>query len=211
MTIPPPSLQLYYPRAEFRVFGAGLIARAKAFLEENGIAVRSVEYMPCERYIVSDKSHSANIKIRDGLLKIKVQTGMTSEGYEIYRPKAKWQFPLKKTELVELLEHLMVQDPELLADQSEYSQEALLSFVRNHPRLSVVEVAKTRYAFMIGEVICEYASVTINGEETETVSCEAEKTESVQAVVHKMRLSEFSNTNYLVAIKAVLRKSRAHF
>ena len=95
------------PRAEFRVFGQGILdivtismweAQAKLFkIRQSG-----------ETYILSRHTNEANVKIRDGLLDIKTKVGETDEGYEIFQPRGKFQFPVDKGELQSIFNNLMV-------------------------------------------------------------------------------------------------------
>jgi hypothetical protein len=45
------------------------------------------------------KASEANVKVRDGLLDIKTKVGETLEGYEIFQPRGKFQFPVKRPDL----------------------------------------------------------------------------------------------------------------
>ena len=64
--------------------------------------------MPVETYFLSVHTNDVNVKVRDGLLDIKTKTGETPEGYEIFRPRGKFQFPVRREELATILEHLQV-------------------------------------------------------------------------------------------------------
>ena len=51
------------------------------------------------------------MKVRDGLLDIKTKVGETPEGYEIFQPRGKFQFPVKREDLATILSHLKVEMP----------------------------------------------------------------------------------------------------
>ena len=65
--------------------------------------------MPEETYILSKNTNEANVKVRDNLLDIKTKIGETPEGYEIFQPRGKFTFPVKKSELSTILENLKVE------------------------------------------------------------------------------------------------------
>ncbi len=86
------------PRAEFRVFGQGIIdivGRAMWKAQAKLFKIRQSK----EVYILSRHTNEANVKIRDGLLDIKTKVGETAEGYEIFQPRGKFEFPVKKMSL----------------------------------------------------------------------------------------------------------------
>lgn len=62
--------------------------------------------MPEETYFLSLHTDTVNVKVRDGLLDIKTKTGETPEGYEIFQPRGKFQFPVQREELATILQHL---------------------------------------------------------------------------------------------------------
>ena len=106
------------PRAEFRVFGKDIIENVKERMWECKATLYKARVMPAETYILSKKTNEANVKVRDGLLDIKTKVGQTEEGYEIFQPRGKFQFPVKKEELQTILENLQV---EIALNKEEYS------------------------------------------------------------------------------------------
>lgn len=191
------------PRAEFRVFGQGIIdivglamwkAQAKLF------KIRQSE----ETYILSSQTNEANVKIRDGLLDIKIKVGETDEGYEIFQPRGKFSFPVNKEDLLTIFENLLVQ---ISADRSTYTLEEFLTLVDESPELTAVNVEKERYGFSVDGVICEYAEVLFNGALVETACAESEDYAAIERVINKLEMAEFENTNYLKAAKQVIGMS----
>ena len=83
------------PRAEFRVFGQNLIEGVKAKMWNGKTVLFQARRMPMETYFLSRLTNEANVKVRDGLLDIKTKTGETPDGYEIFQPRGKFQFPVK--------------------------------------------------------------------------------------------------------------------
>ena len=188
------------PRAEFRVFGQGIIdivglsmwhAQAKLF------KIRQSS----EIYILSRHTNEANVKIRDGLLDIKTKVGETDKGYEIFQPRGKFQFPVKKEELATIFETLLAP---ISSDKPSCTLEEFLDLVAESPDLSAVSVEKERYGFSVDGVICEYAEVLFNGALVETACAESEDYAAMEGVIKKLEIAEFENTNYLKAAKQVV-------
>ncbi len=189
------------PRAEFRVFGRDIIRGVEEHMWSAKAVLFKARVMPEETYILSRAPNDANVKVRDGLLDIKTKVGETPEGFEIFQPRGKFQFPVKKAELEKILEALKV---EIALHEDEYSFETFCEMVRNHPQLALVRVEKMRYGFSVNGVICEYARVWFNGAMVETACCESEDYGAMASAVNALGISSFPNTNYLKAAKQVL-------
>lgn len=95
------------PRAEFRVFGHGVIDIVKRKMWEAGAVLQKARKMPPETYFLSVHTNEANVKARDGLLDIKTKVGETPEGYEIFQPRGKYQFPVKREAIPNYLTSLI--------------------------------------------------------------------------------------------------------
>lgn len=188
-------------RAEFRVFGRGVIDTVKARMWEAHAALQGIRRLPPEIYVLSTGSDEAIVKVRDGLLDLKVKTGHTSEGYEIFEPRGKFPFPVTREELARVLAELKV-SIDLSADR--YSLDALLAIARRQRELVAVTLEKTRHGFTVGDVICEYDEVWFNGALMESACCESEDPAALARVVGVLGLSGFANVNYLRAAKRVV-------
>jgi hypothetical protein len=189
------------PRAEFRAFGPDLIEGVKARMWNGKTVLFQARRMPAETYFLSAKTNEANVKVRDGLLDIKTKTGETPEGYEIFQPRGKFQFPVPKADLATILSHLKV---DMALDQDTYTIDAFIALARKHPDLTPVLVEKMRYGFTIEGIICEYAQVWFNGALVETACAESENYAGMKAVVEGLGLAGMPNTNYLKAAKKVV-------
>ncbi|MDO5532914.1 hypothetical protein [Sutterella sp.] len=189
------------PRAEFRVFGKDVIEGVKAHMWTSKAVLFKARVMPAETYILSERTDAANVKVRDGLLDIKYKTGETPEGYEIFQPRGKFQFPVRREELAAILEALEADAGEL---PEECSYEAFEELVRRTPGLALVKVEKKRYGFSVNGVICEYAEVWFNDARVETACCESENYEAMSSAVEALGLKGEPNTNYLRAAKHVI-------
>ena len=189
------------PRAEFRVFGKDIINGVVEHMWNCKATLFKARVMPAETYILSKKTNEANVKVRDGLLDIKTKTGETPEGFEIFQPRGKFQFPVKREELAEILRNLQV---EIALDKEGYTFDEFCDMVRAHPELTLVTVEKMRYGFSVNGVICEYAKVWFNGALVETACCESENYEAMKGAVEALGIAELPNTNYLKAAKKVV-------
>ena len=189
------------PRAEFRVFGQGVIDLVKQKMWDAKAVLEKVRKMPPETYFLSTHTSEANVKVRDGLLDIKTRVGQTPEGYEIFQPRGKFQFPVKREELATILSHLKV---EMTLDKETYSLEEFITMARKHPDLVPVAVEKMRYGFTIGGIICEYAQVWFNGALVESACCESENYAGMRQVIETLGIAAMPNINYLRAAKRVV-------
>ena len=189
------------PRAEFRVFGHGLIDRGKERMWNGKTVLYQARRMPAETYFLSAATDEANVKVRDGLLDIKTKVGETPEGYEVFQPRGKFQFPVRREDLATILAHLKV---ELPLDQDSYTFDAFVAMARRHPDLCPVTVEKMRYGFTVDGIICEYAQVWFNGALIESACAESENYAGMKQVVDGLGLAALPNTNYLKAAKRVV-------
>lgn len=189
------------PRAEFRVFGQGVIERVKEKMWNGKTVLYQARKMPAETYFLSRHTDEANVKVREGLLDIKTKVGETPEGYEIFQPRGKFQFPVKRDDLATILSHLKVQMP-LKAETCTIEQ--FIAMVREHAEMAAVTVEKMRYGFSIDGIICEYAQVWFNGAMVETACAESENYAGMKQVVEALGIASLPNTNYLKAAKAVV-------
>jgi hypothetical protein len=189
------------PRAEFRVFGQGVIDIVNQKMWEAGAVLQKARRMPPETYFLSVKTSEANVKVRDGLLDIKTKVGETPEGYEIFQPRGKFQFPVNRPDLSAILAHLKVDMP---LERETYTIEEFIAMARKHPDLAPVSVEKMRYGFTVGGVICEYAQVWFNGALVESACCESENYAIMRQAIEALGISAMPNTNYLRAAKRVI-------
>lgn len=189
------------PRAEFRVFGQSVIEGVKNHMWNGKTVLFQARRMPAETYFLSTQTDEANVKVRDGLLDIKTKVGDTPEGYEIFQPRGKFQFPVKTDDLATILSHLKVATA---LDQDSYTIEDFVALARKHPDLCPVSVEKMRYGFTIDGIICEYAQVWLNGAMVETACAESENYAGMKQVIDGLGLANMPNINYLKAAKRVV-------
>ena len=189
------------PRAEFRVFGHGIIDVVREKMWNAGAVLWKARKMPAETYFLSAHSDEANVKVREGLLDVKTKVGETPAGYEIFQPRGKFQFPAKRADLKAILSHLKV---EMDVDRETCALDEFTEMARRHPDLVPVTVEKMRYGFTVDGIICEYARVRFNGALLESACSGSDDYEGLCKAIAALGINEMPNTNYLKAAKRVV-------
>lgn len=189
------------PRAEFRVFGKDIIKGVQEKMWSAKAQLFQARKMPAETYFLSVHTDEANVKVRDGLLDIKTKVGETPEGYEIFQPRGKFQFPVSKADLETILSHLKAK---LALSKAEYTIDEFIEMARKSADLTPVTVEKMRYGFSVDGIICEYAQVWFNGALVETACCESENYAGMKKAVEALGINALPNTNYLKSAKKVI-------
>jgi hypothetical protein len=192
------------PRAEFRVFGHGIIAEVQPRLWNGKTVLYQARTMPAETYFLSRHTHDVNVKVRDGLLDIKIKTGATPEGYEIFQPSGKFQFPVTNDQLASIASHLKVTLAEPIVLAASVPFDEFRAMAHRHPDLTPIVVNKTRWGFSIDGIICEYAQVYFNGAMLESACVESENYAGMRDVIERLGLASRPNTNYLRAAATVV-------
>ena len=189
------------PRAEFRVFGHGIIKTVKKKMWDAGAVLQRARKVPAETYFLSVHTNEANVKVREGLLDIKTKVGETPAGYEIFQPSGKFKFPVKKADITTILSYLEVN---MDLDGETWSLKKFTEMARRHPDLVPVTVEKMRYGFTVDGIICEYAQVWFNGALLESACCESDNYKSMRKAIKALGIEAMPNTNYLKAAKRVV-------
>ncbi len=188
------------PRAEFRAFGQSILDIVTVSMWKAQASLFKIRQSD-ETYILSRHTNEANIKIRDGLLDIKTKVGETAEGYEIFQPRGKFQFPVSKDDLATIFKNLKVN---ISLAQDTYTLDDFISMTNSHVDLAAVDVQKERYGFSVKGVICEYGKIQFNGAMIETACVESEDYAAMQGVITALELDKEENVNYLKAAKRVI-------
>lgn len=188
------------PRAEFRVFGQGVIDVVKAAMWKAKAQLFKVRTSG-ETYFVSEHTSEANVKVRDGLLDIKTLVGVTENGYEIFQPRGKFQFPVPAGDVARILESMRLSAK---LDAETYTLDDFMALIGSLPDAAAVEVRKKRYGFSVEGTICEFAEVLFNGALLESACCESEDYEGMKKAIGLLGLENMKNTNYLKAAKQVI-------
>ncbi len=189
------------PRAEFRVFGQGIIDIVKPAMWKAQAKLFKVRTSTGEIYFPSRLTSDANVKVREGLLDTKLKTAETPDGYEIFQPSGKFQFPVNKDDVAKILKYLKVEIP---LDQDTYTLDDFRAIANEHPDLAAVDVEKKRYGFSLDGIICEYGQIYFNGAMIETTCCESEDYEGMKKAIQALEIEKLENVNYLKAAKRVI-------
>ncbi|HEY8385516.1 MAG TPA: hypothetical protein VIK82_04775 [Porticoccaceae bacterium] len=154
-------------------------------------------------YIVSAHTDTHNLKIRGGLLDIKILINEMA-GLEQWSPALKIPLPIgdRNTEN-RILSALNVKGPD--GGLGQYGASELIDqWARHHPALYVACVFKRRFIFPLAECLCELADVSINGAWCMTACIESTDHRIVARQVQSLGLAGYQNENYLKALKRVL-------
>ena len=193
-------------RFEFRIWGSHLDVAHKRL---DALADASGPRESAETYILSRLTDTANVKIRDGLLDIKLL--VEQQGHlERWRPVLKTGFPLESRAIVEVVfPNLGVAPPAL--ERSAYSHgELIQDVVRPNRDLAGVNVTKKRYGYKLERCTAEFAIVAIDGGSvSETVQVEAEDPVAALGAIVQLGLSAQPNVNYIRHLKTMIGMSPA--
>ena len=155
-----------------------------------------------ETYLVSNATDGCNMKIRSGLLDVKVLI-KEARGLEQWQPVLKVPFPLDRLVAEQVFTYLALEPPPL--SRSEYGVEDFLTEVigKDH-RIAVADVSKERHQYLLDGCLAEFAAVTIKRTPRHTVAVESSEPESVFQVIEKLSIGDLPNTSYVREIKQVL-------
>jgi exopolyphosphatase/guanosine-5'-triphosphate,3'-diphosphate pyrophosphatase len=185
------------PRWEWRTFAASF-----------GEADRRLRELPPgqlqesdELYLLSPNS-DANLKIRDGLMDIKILEQVDAHGLEQWRPVLKAAFPLPAAEMVKVCAELRVAP---LPPRDAYPLDVLRAEL-GHPSRGVraVPIHKKRQRYTVGGCLAELTELVADGRATRTVALELEDPARVWAAILQLGLERFENLSYPRGLKRLL-------
>jgi exopolyphosphatase / guanosine-5'-triphosphate,3'-diphosphate pyrophosphatase len=181
-------------RFEFRVWGNQLGPFRDRLA---ATAAPSEPRESADTYILSRTTDAANVKIRGGLLEIKLMFEQVGR-LERWRPALKSEFPLDSRTIVEqVFPHLAVATPHI-AQPSYALGEFIHDLVRPHTDLAIIDVVKMRWRFASEKYTAEFAEVGIAGGATsETVAIESEDPAAVLRAIARLGLNSHANINYV--------------
>ena len=191
------------PRWEWRVFGSEFGAAEEALA---ALPPWSVEESD-ELYLLS--AAGANVKVRDGLLDIKLLRDVDGDGLERWEPVMKTAFPLPVAELARVFRALEVGPYALTRDA--YSLDQLLAeLVGPSGAVRPVRVHKRRVRYRLGGCMAEIAEVEADGRAARTIAVESEDPSAVMTVVHGVGLDGHANTSYPRGLAELVTGSSRH-
>ncbi len=177
------------PRWEWRTFGASF-GRADDTLAE--LASAEAEESD-ELYLLSKEE--ANVKVRGGLMDIKLLREVDADGLERWEPVMKRAFPLSTDDAGEVLEVLGL--PSQPLTRSAYALDQLLDeLIRPSGTVREAKIHKRRIRLKVGGCMGERTEVTVDGRSTRTVAVESEDAGAVVEAVRALGLEGYVNTSY---------------
>jgi exopolyphosphatase/guanosine-5'-triphosphate,3'-diphosphate pyrophosphatase len=185
------------PRWEWRVFGAGHGA------EEDAVAAltpaRAEE--SDEIYFLSAAGNS--VKVRGGLMDVKLLREVDADGLERWEPVMKSGFPLPAGEVASVFDALGVAAPALTRDA--YTLEQFLAeLVEPSDAVRVVRVHKRRARYPLGGCMAEVVDLEADGRSTRSIAVESEDPAAVIGAVRGLGLDRQGNTSYPRGLAALL-------
>jgi len=136
-----------------------------------------------------------NVKVRDGLMDIKVLREVNPDGLEQWFPILKVPFPLDATQVATVYESLRAPVPNPLPESTTLD-DLIRQFSAPGSTVRVVQVHKQRVRYPIGGCLAEISEDTANGIPTRTMAVEAEDPAAVIRVVRELGLGNYTNTSY---------------
>jgi exopolyphosphatase/guanosine-5'-triphosphate,3'-diphosphate pyrophosphatase len=185
------------PRWEWRSFGSrfgGAEGRLAALVPRD---VQESE----ELYLLSGSGD--NVKIRDGLMDIKVLREVSADGLEQWTPIMKVGFPLPAAEAAKVFASLHAAAPP--RSRTSYSLDELVDVLTGPGRsVRAVKVHKRRGRFKIDGCMGELSEVVANGKASRTIAVESEDAGAVVRAVRELGLAAYVNTSYPRGLTAIL-------
>lgn len=177
------------PRWEWRTFGVHFPQVEEYFAQLEPTGVQESE----EVYILSPNGHT--VKVRFGLMDIKLLREVGAAGLERWEPVFKAEFPLDRDQIATVFEALAEAPPTLTRPSYTYEQ-FLTEVVEPHPGVRTVPVAKKRTRYTVEGCIGEYSDVRTGGWLTRTIAIESTDLDAVIAAVRAVGLGSRVNTSY---------------
>ena len=186
------------PRWEWRTFGHHLPHADAAFeaLEPSAVAESN------ETYFLSPAS-TANVKIRDDLIDIKVLREVDADGLERWEPVLKRPFPLAADDLATVLDSIGISRDGGAAD-GDTSLERFLAIVDADPQARTVPVHKRRVRYTVNGCMAERSEVEAGGRSSLTIAVESTDRPAVVEAVRSLGLGDFLNTNYAAGLALIV-------
>jgi exopolyphosphatase/guanosine-5'-triphosphate,3'-diphosphate pyrophosphatase len=172
------------PRWEWRTFADGF-GEADAHFDA---AIPDLVRESNETYILSVDS-DASVKVRDGLMDVKLLEHVNGDGVEQWRPVLKGSFPLSASHVRSVLLALGAEEPDLKRDAYKLD-EFLDEIVRPSSGIRSVAVYKNRKQYSPGGCRAERTEIRSESRVTHTVAFESEDPDLVIATVRSFGLDD---------------------
>jgi exopolyphosphatase / guanosine-5'-triphosphate,3'-diphosphate pyrophosphatase len=185
-------------RFEFRVWGDHLSAYRDRLA---ALGAPSEPRESAETYILSRSTEAANLKIRDGLLDIKLMTEQLGR-LQRWRPVLKAPSPLDSRVLVEQVFPSLGIAPPHIALPSYTLAEFIRELVRPSCDLEAAEIIKIRRQVKFEDCAAEFAEVGIKGgARSETIAVESGNPAALLRTIAKFGLNSQTNISYVRYLK----------
>lgn len=185
------------PRWEWRTFGTRFGPAERSFAALTPGAVQESE----ELYLVTELG--GNVKVRDGLMDVKVLREVGADGLERWEPVMKQAFPLAADDVVRVFEAFALAPPELAREAYSLDQ-LLIEVVGPTDAVRVVPVHKRRARYTLAGCMAEVADVVADGRSIRTIAIESEDPAAVTAAVRSVGLDGYVNTSYPKGLAALV-------
>lgn len=180
-------------RWEWRSFGRSFGAAEDHLAKLTPSAPKDSE----EIYFLS--SGGENVKVRDGLMDLKVLREVNADGLEQWAPILKAAFPISAADATKVLDALHIPVPNSLHDI--YGLQMLLeAAAQSNGRVRVVNVHKRRIRYTVEGCMAELSNLSADGNPTRTIAVESEDADAIMRAVDALGLTGYVNTNYLRAL-----------
>jgi exopolyphosphatase / guanosine-5'-triphosphate,3'-diphosphate pyrophosphatase len=186
------------PRWEWRTFGQRFGAAEAKFA---ALTPEQTQH-GSEIYLLAADS-DANVKIRDGLLDIKLLEQIDPNGLEQWRPVSKERFPLSASAVASVRKTLAL--PEATGTPAVVSLDQFLAEIAPPGgAVHVASVSKTRTRYVAHGCIAEVTDVVADGNKVRTIAIEDADAAKVVAAVRAMGLDGHENTSYPRGLKMAI-------
>jgi exopolyphosphatase/guanosine-5'-triphosphate,3'-diphosphate pyrophosphatase len=185
------------PRWEWRTFGHDLSKPAAALERYRTGADNESD----ELYFLSPGSE--NVKVRDGLMDVKVLREVDPDGLQQWFPVMKAAFPLPATDVARVYEALHL-EPTRAGAASRTLSELTTDLAAASSPVQVVKVHKLRRRCTIGGCMGEISEVVADGRRTQTIAIEGEEAAAVLAARREAGLDGWENTSYVAGLAALV-------
>jgi exopolyphosphatase/guanosine-5'-triphosphate,3'-diphosphate pyrophosphatase len=195
----PPTL----PRWEWRTFGTWFGAAEARLSELNPTGVQESD----ELYFLSQGGD--NVKVRDGLMDIKVLHSVDTAGLQQWEPVLKAGLPLERATVARVLASLK-SDAKPRRD-SYTLDEFVAEFAGFAAGVRAVPVRKRRVRYTIGGCVSEVSDVRVEDRKTRTVAIESTDAAAVVAAARSVGFEGYRNISFPRGIEALLDDAPARY
>lgn len=183
------------PRWEWRSFGDNFGSAESKIRKSKCSRIRESH----ETYILSKESNH-NIKIRHDLLDVKILQKVNIDNLEQWKPILKSPFPIYQNTLDSLFSFANLSKVNYKRSKYSYHQ-FIQEIIKNHPKLTVVDVSKKKFGFLINDVPIEIAQLLIASKTVQTIAVEHVDANLTMGMVNQLDLTKFNNINYVSFLK----------